>query len=207
MKKVIFFLLGFFILSCSEKPNDYFLLKTNLKTEYSIEYLVPSGEVTGKMVASTGNEININDNKYFIVTLAYSGVPGMENQTYYYRKSNKGIVFLESKEDTIDHIELPSNLKIGEKWRIKTKDRNIKYEIISIEDLITTERTYKECIIIEGNGSVFIDAGKKTETEGDLKAKYYYAKGIGMVKATEKCEVNGQRLYNYEANLVRVYED
>src|SRR5438132_9291215 len=77
---------------------DYFPLSAGSKWIYAIEYIASGlGVQKGKEASRVDGEEKINGNSYYRIISVYSGIPGAESDTNYYRKTQSGVYLIEGK--------------------------------------------------------------------------------------------------------------
>lgn len=169
----------FMITSCNNSESnktlntsEYFPLSIGNKWEYSVEYTTELLNVKkGEMIAKIDGKEKINDKDYFKLLYVYSGIPGVETETYYIRKSDEGYFAINGKyKGSSEYLDMKLPIEVGSNWKSIMPELEIDYNIVGIETLELIDRKYKNCIKITFERN---DGG-----EGII----YLAKGIGMVK-------------------------
>ena len=120
----------------------------------------------------------IGDYEYHKTITFYEGFPGMDSTTIYYRLSKDGIYSRENNDpSTREFLEIPFPPMIGNKWSGEFQGVEVDSEITSIEDFVTSKKTYKRSLRITHNGG-------KNGSEFSMTS--YIVPNLGFVKCTVK---------------------
>lgn len=187
------------------EQDNYQPLKVGYKWDYNVEIGLEDSpsEIKGSISLEIVKEESINNAKYFKVMNLISGISGYNTDVNYYRKSDKGIIYLNSKNE--EDITIPSVLTIGSEWNLVTKlwkkefDESsesfvVRRKILGFEDVMTKSGIFKNCLKIESKGKYKL--GKITCIE-------YYSIGIGLIKEIMKLETQlGNQITELELSKI-----
>jgi hypothetical protein len=137
----------------------YWPVKVGLERNYI------SGNNTYKSLFN-GDSIQLNGKHYLVETKEYSD--GKIKKSYW--RDNKGAIYNFNKKKGLGSMELPSNPKIGQKW--KSTDGTWTYEIISFNSIYSTP-------FCEFSNLLEVET-KNSERKG-LIYNLFYLKGKGMI--------------------------
>lgn len=163
---------------CSGNPDgaEYFWISTGSRRTYDVKMLIPrtTGIVEGIAIFRGDGTCEIDGLRYQKEVLTLDGIPGTEPTIYYIRLAKDGIYSRKSNDPTsAENLEIPLPPEIGRKWLYIEDDFRIEMEIVAVEDLDTTEKTYKRCVKVAGDG---------TKANYRIKMVQYYAPQVGLVK-------------------------
>jgi hypothetical protein len=157
----------------SESTKDYFPLSTGMKREYDMVYSNPFKSDKGKILMKIENTETINDKNYYKMTYVYSGLPGLESETYYIRVAEDGYYAMKKTNNTLSqeylHIKLP--LEVGISWQSFSPNGEIEYTVQGIETLELINKKYEDCLKV------------MFEIKGEGHGYVYFSKGIGIIKS------------------------
>jgi len=164
---------------------DYFPeLKVGTRQLYDIEYRGALGEPEkANMILSVDSEETINGHQYYKYIIAYSGLPGVDQDVVYQRWTSAGIYAIDGRNaDMRERLDTPFPVAVGSKWTSESPSETDHYEAIGIESLELREHTYRDCLKLS-----FDTQSKNGPKRSGVE---YLADGIGMVKT----EVSGGAL-------------
>jgi hypothetical protein len=157
---------------------DYFPLHDGAKWEYDFEYrLGLQGAQKGNLVRRVDGKELINGKSYFKVTSAAFGIPGMDAQTDYLRRDEKGTHLL-SKDREREDLILPEPIEVGKEWTITREGKQERIRIEGKEDVHLIDKVYKGCVKVQ-------------TISNDGEATTYYAPDVGVVKTVSSRSVQG----------------
>lgn len=164
--------------SCSGNPEgaEYFWNPNGSRRTYDVKMLIPrtTGILEGIAIFRGDGTCEINGLRYHKQVLTFDGIPGTEPDIHYVRLARDGIYSRKSNDPTsAENLEVPLPLEIGRKWLYIEDNFRVEYEIVAVEDLDTTEKTYKRCVKVAGNG---------TKDNHQITTVSYYAPQVGLVK-------------------------
>jgi hypothetical protein len=146
--------------------------------EYSWEMAAPGLPDVQRltMVQRTEGEETIRGHRYFRVVTVVSGMAGFRPQTSFLRTSADGVYSTRGQADSSEYRLFPLPIMPGTAWTVtNAADGRTDYRVVSQESLQLADRTYPDCLKISAT---------TTTPGGTLTATQYYAKGVGLVKAT-----------------------
>lgn len=155
-----------------KNSDDYFPLSTGMKREYKLIYSTPFKNVDGKAIMRIEDMENINGKEYYKMIYVYSSIPGLESETYFYRKSNDGYYALKQINGSLseEYLDFKLPLEIGTSWKSFSPDGEFEYIVQGIETLELIDKKYKDCLKITVK-----------RKEGGSGYMFLY-KGIGLIK-------------------------
>ena len=182
------------VLACSRSNSEsYFPLpQDGAHWEYKLDFMTSLGVQSGKLLVRVDGTKTIGDQKYFKYVAVVSGIPGVEPQVSFYRRSSVGIFTVDGKyQDRPEYLEVPFPVEVGNTWTVNGPEKRTEYHVKAIDTLELYDKKYDECLMI-----FYTSAQGLTRIQGTQ----YLAKGIGLVK--ESGSVDGVKfeltLDNYE---------
>lgn len=166
-------------ISCSEiKKNsaDYFPISVGMKLQYNIVQSKADTNVEGKALMKIENTETINGKSYFIITYDYSGIPGLEPETYYTRLAEDGYYSMKKTNNVLspEYLDVKLPLDAGTNWKSNSPEGEIEYTVQGMENLELMNKKYENCLKL---------TFKSKEGEGGYM---FLAKGIGIIKYYSK---------------------
>jgi len=160
-------------------------MSKGMKWEYSIKILGHFGTVEGKAIKRIDGIVTLGGKKYYKATEVFSGIPGAEAETNYYRKAKDGIYVIFGKYiDRPEELDTPFPIEAKRTWNTKSSmedgliDINAEFE--GFETLELIDKKYDNCLKINGKGRYqFMN----------IEISNYLVNKIGMVKSIMK--ING----------------
>ena len=203
MKFLLFLLL---LVSCSEKPSNYFPLDKVQSWTYGIE-IIP--EVENKIFYKKTNT-SIGRKKLKIGKSEKLVFPVLreDGTTFFYEITDKGVIrngvrYLKDKEVNFDdrRLVLPSSIKLNGSWSNDSKtflilrrypyydykattNFKIKYKVVSLDETVKTPSgIFKNCLMIKGEGQTNFIGDTEIGSIGiKITSKEWYSKKVGLVK-------------------------
>jgi len=176
MKKFLFLLIiSAVFMSCAKKPADYFPLKIGDKWDFNFQFAAGPNKNNTTMTYSITDKIKLGNDEYFKFESTFGGLPEGSNKSIdYYRETPAGIV-IRSVDTTYkdEFVIIPADMKVGATWDANYPQGKRKYMLMSFEDVIIGDMTYKDCVKISYEDD---KAGQKDS------GFFYFAKGVGLVK-------------------------
>lgn len=124
---------------------------------------------------------NINNKEYHKCITVYSGIPGAESETIYYREADDGIYAINGKfKDSPEYLDTKLPLEVGSSWTSTPPLAVTKSRVLNTETLELIGKTYKDCLRISYSSS---------SNRGNINGYLLVAKNVGMVKNV--MEING----------------
>ena len=210
-----FYVIIFFIISCSKNESNYFPLEKIKSWHYKIE-IIPEVEdyiIYKKTNLSLGKKkIIVNETE-----MPFYPILREDGTILYYQvlKSGvfrNGIQFIKDQKINFEEkkrLVIPYPLEIGKKWDVESKtflilrrypyydyrattNFKLNYEVISKNERIKTPLgTFDDCLLIKGYGSTnFIGDSEIGAIQINIISEEWYAKDVGLIKVirTEKTD-------------------
>ena len=182
------------MIGCSgQDGKTYFPLRETSTWEYTTEYLISAGwrgshASTGRTVVRIDGMETINGKKYYKVVSVTTGIPGVEPEINYYRKTSDGIYIVSQRyRDLPEQLYFPASIEIGTTWNVQNPESDFRYLIKDIADAELIDQKYANCLKIELNGTVY------DEELGSMRVNgvSYYAPSVGLVKTDMEGQAQG----------------
>lgn len=166
--------------ACSgPSSSDWFPLAEGMQWNSTFEFTTPApGIQTGTSTIRVEGSDVIEGNEYMKVSMVLSGIPGIDPQINYYRKTRSGLYQIrDSQRDAGEFIAIPFPLRIGDSWKVQAAGLDLAYKAEAIVSVPLPDRTYENCMKLTFEGTV----------DGvHIEGQSFQAPGVGTVRQVEK---------------------
>lgn len=167
------------------QADDYFPLDVGSKCTYAIEYIAFGvGGQKGRAASRIDGEETISGNSYYRLVTVYSGIPGAESETTFYRKTATGVFVIQGKhKDHPEVLYLPLPLKVGLEWTTTLAEMTIHNRVVSNETAQLFDKGF------ENSFKISFEFDRKTDQGiSHVKGYKYLAPNTGLVKEFDDVE-------------------
>ncbi len=100
-----------------------------------------------KMVVRVEAEEEIRGHTYLKTAVVYSGIPGVEPEIVYQRRTPDGLYEVSGRQKE-DPVAYPLLLEVGASWEVETPEYKINAIVEAVEDAQLLSKTYEDCVKI-----------------------------------------------------------
>jgi len=166
---------------------QYFPLKEGAKWNYSLELLMPFGNVVkGELVSRIDGMEEVGGKDYYKLVSVSSGIPGAEPEYQFMRVDDKGVYAIDSKNrDFGEYLVAPVPFQAGGSWEVVSSKGKQTCTLESFEPAEMIEEKFDNCARISCKGELSEDGRSM-----DVESTTHRCPGIGLVKENSKFTVD-----------------
>jgi len=157
---------------------EYWPISEGASWEYSFNYTSATGVHSAKALSRVEGKEIIGGKQYFKELTVFSGIPGQEPETWYYRTTREGIYNVRGKyKDRPEYLDPPFPLTVGSTWSGNQPERRVEFRVDAVETAELYSQRYEKCLKVSFRGTV---------GSSPIEGFYYRAPNVGMVKEVWK---------------------
>jgi hypothetical protein len=158
--------------------SEYLYPRDGQSQRYRVKVTADQGHIEGGVTIRNENTVKIDGREYNKYVINFDGIPGSKTVTTYMRAEKDGIYSRRSTDrKEAQFLDLPLPPEVGRKWRYNVNGNVVEKEIVSIETVYTSQKSYEKCVKVVSKG---------ISESGSIESTAYHAPGVGQVKAVMK---------------------
>jgi hypothetical protein len=158
--------------------SEYLYPRDGQSQRYRVKVMADQGNIEGGVTIHNESSVNIDGRDYNKYVINFDGIPGSKTVTTYMRAEKDGIYSRRSTDKKeARFLDLPLPPEVGRKWRYDANGNVVEKEIVSIETVYISKKTYQQCVKVVSKG---------ISESGSIESTVYHAPGVGQVKAVMK---------------------